>query len=68
MRELLTSRVLLNSVENQHMLAGQFELSNGTVDALLRYVAVPTLEIKRSDSKELDAVWPQWKKELDMAN
>ena len=50
------------------MLAQQFELSNETIDTLLRYVAVPTLEINRPDTKELDAVWPHWKKDLDMVN
>lgn len=68
MRELLSARMSLNSIENQHMLAGQFDLSNETVDTLLRYVAVPTLEINRPDTKELDAVWPLWKKEIDKAN
>ena len=65
MNDLLSTHSMLGSIENQHKLAQQYDLSNETMDNLLRYVAVPTMEITRPDTKELDAVWPSWKKEMD---
>ena len=48
-------------------LAKRFDLPPETMDCLLRYVAYPKLEKRREETKELDAVWPAWKKEIDFS-
>ena len=61
MRDLLGSSSMFSSASGKKLLAQQYELSSDTLDSLLRYVAVPQLEKRREDTKELDAVWPSWK-------
>ena len=65
MGDLLSARAMLGSTANQHQLAQQYDISGETLVNLLRFVAIPTMEINRPDTKELDAVWPSWKKEMD---
>lgn len=52
---------MFSSASGKQILAQQYELSGETLDSLLRYVAVPQLEKRRENTKELDAVWPSWK-------
>lgn len=52
---------MFSSASGRKILAQQYELSSDTLDSLLRYVAVPQLEKRRENTKELDAVWPSWK-------
>ncbi|KAK8790599.1 hypothetical protein WA588_002349 [Blastocystis sp. NMH] len=61
MRDLLGSSSMFSSASGRKILAQQYELSSDTLDSLLRYVAVPQLEKRRENTKELDAVWPSWK-------
>lgn len=65
MEDFLSARAMMGPESNLSQLAQQFELSNESVNNLLRYVAMPTMEVTRPDTKELDAVWPSWKKEMD---
>ena len=64
MKELFNSSGMLDTVEHQHALGLQYGLTPEAMDNLLRYVALPTLEKRRPDTKEMDAVWPLWKKDL----
>lgn len=67
MRDLLGSSSMFSSASGKQLLAQQYELSSDTLDSLLRYVAVPQLEKRREDTKELDAVWPSWKRDLSLS-
>ncbi|KAK8824339.1 hypothetical protein WA577_006737, partial [Blastocystis sp. JDR] len=62
MKELFNSSGMLDTVEHQHALGLQYGLTPEAMDNLLRYVALPKLEKRRPDTKEMDAVWPLWKK------
>lgn len=64
MKELFNSSGMLDTVEHQHALGLQYGLTPEAMDNLLRYVALPKLEKRRPDTKEMDAVWPLWKKDL----
>ena len=56
---------MMETVEGQHALGMQYGLSPEVMDVLVKYVALPKFEKRRPESKELDAVWPAWKKELE---
>lgn len=45
-------------------MAAKFDLTPENMDALLKYVALPKMEKRREETKELDAVWPSWKKDV----
>ena len=66
MRELFGNTSLIESYEGQRELARNFELPPENMDVLLRFVAVPKLEKRRDVVGELDAVWPAWKKEIEI--
>ena len=66
MKDLLTSTGMLSVPSGRQILAQQMDLPEETVDNLLRYVAYPKLEKRREGTKELDALWPSWKKDLSV--
>ena len=61
----LRSHSPTNAVAGQHALGMQYGLSPEVMDVLVKYVALPKFEKRRPESKEMDAVWPAWKKELE---
>ena len=67
MIDLFSNSSLLSTIEGQQEVAKRFDLPPETMDCLLRYVAYPKLEKRREETKELDAVWPAWKKEIDFS-
>ena len=54
------------SSTGREQLAKLFDLPQDSLDAILCYVAIPKMEKRREQTKELDAVWPKWKQQMSL--